>query len=188
MLRIRKDGWVYECVDSSDNKSPRFVLGQVSEKTKKPLICLGVNPSTAIPDDLDKTLTRVKNISSKNEGEFDGWIMINLYPQRATNPKEIDTEKNFKIDLHYQNLENIKQVFASYSDLKVWAAWGGPIRTRVFLKSKCLNDIATLGKQYSVVWRMNGEATLLGDPRHPSRLKNGLPFNRFDIDEYLNDV
>jgi len=49
-----KSHWLYS--KTSDNKA-RFLLG---EKGNKTLICIGINPSTAEPDNLDRTLTVVK--------------------------------------------------------------------------------------------------------------------------------
>ncbi|MBI2419155.1 MAG: DUF1643 domain-containing protein, partial [Ignavibacteriales bacterium] len=70
--------WIYE---KSTNNSARFVLGETGKKT---IICIGVNPSTATPDKLDPTLESVKRIAKHNG--FDGWIMLNIYAQRSTDP------------------------------------------------------------------------------------------------------
>ena len=61
----------------------RYILGT---KGKKPLITIGVNPSTAAPDDLDNTLKSVERIAHHNG--FDSFIMFNVYAQRATSPDE----------------------------------------------------------------------------------------------------
>ncbi len=72
--------WLY--FNNSLN-SHRYILG---EKGDRILACIGVNPSTAYPENLDPTLNSVKNIALHNG--FDGWVMYNLYPQRSTNPKD----------------------------------------------------------------------------------------------------
>ena len=41
----------------------RYILGT---KGKNPLICIGINPSTAKPDDLDNTLKSVQRIAQGN--------------------------------------------------------------------------------------------------------------------------
>ena len=41
----------------------RYILGTVG---KNPLICIGINPSTAAPDDLDNTLKSVERIAKGN--------------------------------------------------------------------------------------------------------------------------
>lgn len=76
--------WIYK--KTTDNSS-RFVLGEPGSNS---LVCVGVNPSTATPEKLDNTLRTVKKLSAVHG--FDGWIMLNLYPQRATNPNDMHAE------------------------------------------------------------------------------------------------
>lgn len=57
----------------------RFVLGKFGERN---LICVGLNPSRAEPGNYDPTMKRVENWASMHG--YDGHIMVNLYPQRAT--------------------------------------------------------------------------------------------------------
>ena len=52
----------------------RYILGT---RGKKPLICIGINPSTARPDALDNTLKSVERIALGNG--FDSFIMFNVY-------------------------------------------------------------------------------------------------------------
>ena len=62
----------------------RYILGT---RGQKPLICIGINPSTARPGDLDPTLKSVERLANANG--FDSWIMFNVYPQRATDPNDL---------------------------------------------------------------------------------------------------
>jgi len=71
--------WIYE--RTADN-SARFVLGTVGVN---PLVCVGVNPSTAAPGDPDRTVSKVMGFAARNG--FDSWVMLNLYPQRSIDPK-----------------------------------------------------------------------------------------------------
>ena len=64
----------------------RYILGT---RGKNPLICYGINPSTAAPDDLDNTLKSAERIALFNG--FDSFIMLNVYAQRATNPDDMET-------------------------------------------------------------------------------------------------
>ena len=57
----------------------RYILGT---RGQKPLICIGINPSTAQPDDLDNTLKSVQRIALGNG--YDSFLMFNVYAQRAT--------------------------------------------------------------------------------------------------------
>ena len=55
---------------------------------RHPLVCIGINPSTAQPGALDPTLKSVERLANANG--FDSWIMFNVYPQRATDPNDMD--------------------------------------------------------------------------------------------------
>ena len=59
----------------------RYILGT---RGKKPLICVGINPSTAAPDALDPTLQSAQRIALANG--YDSFLMFNVYAQRATRP------------------------------------------------------------------------------------------------------
>lgn len=51
--------WIYK---NNDDNSVRFILG---EDGKSPLVCFGVNPSTATPEKLDRTLVQVQKTAKK---------------------------------------------------------------------------------------------------------------------------
>ena len=72
------DEWLYAPNFYSEY---RYILGT---RGKNPLICIGINPSTAQPGDLDNTLKSVERIAIGNG--FDSFIMFNVYAQRATDP------------------------------------------------------------------------------------------------------
>lgn len=57
----------------------RYILGT---RGLKPLICVGINPSTAAPDALDPTLQSAQRIALNNG--YDSFLMFNVYAQRAT--------------------------------------------------------------------------------------------------------
>jgi hypothetical protein len=75
----------------------RYILGTIGSK---PLICIGINPSTAEPDNLDPTLQSVARIAAGNG--FDSFIMFNVYAQRATRPDDMD--KTWNKELHRENM------------------------------------------------------------------------------------
>ena len=81
----------------------RYILGTRGEKA---LICIGVNPSTAAPDDLDNTLKSVERIARFNG--YDSFIMFNVYAQRATRPQDMDGMRNET--LHRENLAAFRYV------------------------------------------------------------------------------
>ena len=77
----------------------RYILGT---RGKNPLICIGINPSTAAPDALDNTLKSVSRIAEANG--YDSFLMFNVYAQRATDPDLMDTVFNSR--LHEENSQH----------------------------------------------------------------------------------
>ena len=75
----------------------RYILGT---RGKKPLICVGINPSTAAPDALDPTLQSAQRIALANG--YDSFLMFNVYAQRATSPD--DMERTLNEELHRENM------------------------------------------------------------------------------------
>lgn len=159
----------------------RYILGT---KGKKPLICIGINPSTAAPDDLDNTLKSVERIALHNG--FDSFIMFNVYAQRATNPD--DMEKNFNLHLHEENMKAFEYVLKlSENYASVWAAWGNIIEKRDYL-SECVLTMAEIGKRYGANWYTAGKISVKGHPHHPLYLKKDTKLDAFDIDKYCTEI
>ncbi len=167
------NNWIYK--KTKDNKA-RYVLG---ENGKRSLVCIGINPSTAEPDNLDNTLTTVRNRSI--DMDYDSWIMLNVYPQRATDPNNLDKELN-KL-YHKQNIKEIEGLLEN-RDVDIWAAWGTLIHKRYYLKD-CLTAIVATANKYNVSWYTMGKRTKQGHPHHPLYLKRDLPLVEFDIQEYI---
>lgn len=168
--------WYYE--PNADN-SERYLLGI---KGKRPLMCFGVNPSTAEPDNLDNTLKSVQRFAFALG--YDAWMMLNLYPQRATNPNDMHEKLNEAA--HKQNLSVIRDLFALYPGADIWAAWGALIEKRAYL-SKCLSDIYRVVQAFSPAWYTIGKRSKAGHPHHPLYLASGSAMEPFDIESYLRN-
>ena len=161
----------------------RYILGT---RGQNPLICIGVNPSTAAPDDLDNTLKSVARIAEGNG--FDSWIMFNVYAQRATRPEDMDRELNQV--LHRANMaafEYILQNVAQGLRPAVWAAWGTIIETRPYLPG-CVRDMVALGRRYNARWLCAGKRSAKGHPHHPLYLRKDEKTVDFDVAEYLEGL
>lgn len=159
----------------------RYILGTVG---RHPLITIGINPSTAKPESLDRTLQFVSRISENNS--FDSFVMFNVYAQRATKPVDMDREFNPK--LHEENMIAFRWLLKQINEPPViWAAWGNIINQRDYLK-KCLIDMVNIGKEYNAVWKTTGKPTNQGNPHHPLYLSRNSVLRRFDIDDYLNKI
>lgn len=159
----------------------RYILGT---KGQNPLICIGINPSTAAPDDLDNTLKSVERIALNNG--YDSFIMFNVYAQRATNPD--DMERVFNPFLHKENMKAFEYVLKlSTNKPSIWAAWGNIIEKRDYL-SECVLTMAEIGKRYGATWFTAGKISAKGHPHHPLYLKKDSPLDLFDIDKYITDI
>lgn len=156
----------------------RYILGT---KGKHPLICFGINPSTARPDHLDPTLKSVERIALQNG--FDSFEMMNVYAQRATTPDHMEKECNAY--LHEQNLKAFEYLLKQCGNQQpvVWAAWGTIIEKRPYL-SLCLKDFWELGKKYQVRWVCAGARSKAGHPHHPLYLKKDSALEEFNMGEY----
>jgi len=167
------EAWIYE--HSADN-SARFVLGTVGEN---PLVCVGVNPSTAAPGQSDHTVRKVMGFAARNG--FDSWVMLNLYPQRSTDPKGMHSTHS--PELQAENERHIVELLAG-RPLTLLAAWGAPIKTRPYL-AQMLEGIVSASAAAGCSWVSIGDPTKSGHPRHPSRPSYTLPLLSFDVRQYL---
>ena len=155
----------------------RYILGT---RGKHPLICIGINPSTAQPGDLDNTLKSVQRIAHGNG--FDSFIMFNVYAQRATDPDAMEHTCNPM--LHRENLEAFRYVLSIGENPVVWAAWGTIIEKRDYLKD-CLKDMIAAGEEYGASWVCAGKRSKKGHPHHPLYLRKDECIRPFDVTAYL---
>jgi len=158
----------------------RYILGT---RGKNPLICIGINPSTARPDALDNTLKSVERIALGNG--FDSFIMFNVYAQRATNPDTMERECNAA--LHQENLEAFRYVLSLSETPAVWAAWGAIIEKRKYLP-ECVRDMLEAGEEYGAKWYCAGAITKKGHPHHPLYLRKDEKIRPFDVKGYLETL
>ena len=155
----------------------RYILGTRGEN---PLICIGINPSTARPDDLDNTLKSVERIALGNG--FDSFLMFNVYAQRATDPNAMEKACNWQ--LHKENMEAFRYVLSISKNPTVWAAWGAMIEKRKYLP-ECVRDMVKIGQEYGATWVCAGAITKKGHPHHPLYLRKDEKIKPFDIESYL---
>jgi hypothetical protein len=151
----------------------RYVLGEKfpNRSTNKSLVCIGVNPSTALPGILDPTLTRVQNYAQNAKDAngnyvYGSWYMVNLYPQRATDPNNLHTNVNQQI--FDENIKQITNLIKSLSNADIWLAWGNLITTRPYLVAS-LNAIQRAFNGFTLY--AYGK-TKDDYPKHPLFMKN----------------
>lgn len=160
----------------------RYVLGT---RGSRPLICIGINPSTAAPDRLDNTLKSAQRIALFNG--YDSFIMFNVYAQRATLPDDMELILNQ--DMHRENMKAFEWVLRQYPQpCSVWAAWGALITKRDYLAC-CVKDMVTVGNRYNARWYTAGARSKAGHPHHPLYLRSDSLLNPFsDLDRYLDSL
>lgn len=158
----------------------RYILGT---RGNDPIICVGINPSTAEPNNLDNTLKSVERVARANG--HDGFIMFNVYAQRATDPKNMETEKNAY--LHAQNMAAFEYALKISEKPKIWAAWGTIVERRGYLSS-CLFDMISIAKKHGAAWVFAGRRSTAGHPHHPLYLKSDSLFEPFDVEEYAKTL
>lgn len=139
----------------------RFALGNVSQAKvgKLPLIAICMNPSNATDAQADRTVNRL--IEARVEHGYSGWIMLNLYPQRAANARDLTA---FNQALSDENCAAIERVIRLYGVDEVLGAWGG-LKYPVLRTAK-REVMALLGRLKVRVFTWD---PLTGkEPRHPN--------------------
>lgn len=159
-----------------DISNVRYIL---RKEGKKILVVIGVNPSKATDNISDPTTTKIIGFAKYNG--FDGFLMLNLYPQRCTNPNDLDKEMN--TELHNENLRHIASEVSKIESPSVLLAFGNTIESRQYLK-KCLSEIISLFALKNPQWLQIGTLTKRGNPRHPSRA-GYCTFSSIDTYKYL---
>ena len=169
------DQWLYVPNHYSEY---RYILGSRGEK---PLICVGINPSTAAPDALDPTLKSVERIAKHNG--YDSFLMFNVYAQRATRPD--DMERKLNPSLHEENRKAFRYLLSLSPQPAIWAAWGNIIEKRDYLMD-CMRDFVSDGKACGAQWFSAGPLLKSGHPHHPLYLRKDTALLPFDMDAYLS--
>ena len=161
----------------------RYILGT---RGRKPLICMGINPSTAAPDALDPTPQSAQRIALSNG--YDSFLMFNVYAQRATNPDDMEPLCN--PELHAENMRAFDYALSldRTGAPAVWAAWGAVIEKRNYLP-QCVRDMIAVGQRRGARWYTAGSRSKKkGHPHHPLYLRKDSPLEDFNVEEYLDQL
>ena len=169
-----REKWIYVPDFYTDY---RYILGT---RGVRPLICIGINPSTAEPDRLDNTLKSVDRISSGNG--FDSFIMFNVYAQRATDPNDMHIIPD--MGLHRKNMEAFDSLLDEIKQPALWAAWGTIIEKRPYLPDM-VSEMISIGERHDARWYCAGNCSKAGHPHHPLYLKKDEKIKEFNIKEYI---
>jgi len=168
---------MYDIYSNAQNDTWRYSLGKSG---RRKLITIGLNPSTATQEKSDTTVAKVEMVAKQNG--FDGFIMLNLYPVRATDFKQLP--KLRESVAFEENIKQIESIVLAEPKPVIWAAWGESIRAHTFFVEACIELFSRL-KEQSVDWRRFGELTVSGHPRHPSRLNYAWNLSSLEMDQYV---
>ena len=167
--------WYYEPNAYCDH---RYILGRPGAR---PLVCVGINPSTARPGALDNTLKSVQRLALANG--FDSFLMFNVSPERATDPNDMSPA----IDpaLAAENLVWLEAMLAQTRPV-MWAAWGTLIEKRPYLPGM-MRQMVELTNRYDIPWVTFGKRSKKGHPHHPLYLRKDEAPQPFDVKAYLDN-
>jgi hypothetical protein len=147
----------------------RFVIGNTSRASPDapPLIAVCMNPSRADHGQADRTVNRL--IRASVEHGYGGWLMVNLYPERSTDPSALS---EFDPALSSANCAAIERVLTQHGATEVLGAWGGLKHASLRRgRRDVLDTLARLGVRLFSF----DEPTAGGDPRHPTPRSGPLP-------------
>lgn len=158
----------------SDNKDQwRYALGKSG---MRPLLTIGLNCSTATQEKADPTVARVQKVAQLHG--FDGFVMLNLYPVRATDYRTLPAKVN--ATAYERNLQVIEEVVSGCKSPTIWATWGQPVvHHSYFLRAR--DELYRRLAKYNPDWRRLGALTATGHPRHASRLDYSWRLLPFDL-------
>jgi hypothetical protein len=139
----------------------RFVIGK---EGKRPLVAICMNPSTACHCLSDKTVNRV--IAASQTLGYDGWFVLNIYPERATHASNMH---KFSKRLHEENIAEITKLIDIHKIKEAWGAWGNLEHRNL---KKAYNDVIFVLKSKGVKIFYFVQTTVEGNPKHPSRMPN----------------
>ena len=113
---------VYVCRADYTHKAEFTLINELAENNKLPNLCIAVNGL-----DLNSRKYGYYYGYAKRSGEYGAWYMLNVYPQRATNPNNMDIDDTYSMEIHLRNLAAIEELLSTIERADVWCAWGAII-------------------------------------------------------------
>lgn len=165
---------MFDIYHSDQEDRWRYTLGKAG---RRPLLTVGLNPSTATQERADPTVARVQKVAELHG--FDGFTMLNLCAVRATDYRTLPAKVN-RVAFD-RNLAAIEEAVAAQVEPVIWAAWGAPVVHHVyFLRAR--DELYRRLARFEPRWLRFGELTATGHPRHASRLDYGWTFAPYDFE------
>ena len=171
---------MYDIYSNDRDDHWRYVLG---ESGKGKLFVVGLNPSTATKEKSDNTVTKAREVAKRSG--YNGFVMLNLYPVRATDYSTLPDKPD--PEAVAANLNAIESIVSMEPSPTIWAAWGQSVLEKPFFISGAKLLIERLRK-YEPKWLHFGDLTRDGHPRHPRQLSYDWAFAEFKVEDYLNKL
>lgn len=139
-----------------DYRLYRYIIGR---EGKSPFVAMCMNPSAARDDKSDRTVNRVIRIGQ--ELGYDGWVVFNIYPERATDSGNLE---DYDEGLSEDNVKSIREYIIDNDIKEVWGAWGD-LNCKTLRRAR--EDIFKMFEELGVNIFYFGSLTKKGNPRHP---------------------
>ena len=152
----------------------RYALGRIAAN-QTPLVAICMNPSAAKEESSDMTINRIINMSKRLGME--GWVVFNLYPERATQASDMD---NYNVELSKKNIHVIRTFLLENNIKEVLGAWGNDQNLKALGLGRI--EILKMLSDIGVKVFYFGTLTKDGNPRHPLQRQEKWDLN---IKNYL---
>lgn len=169
--------WEKEIDIYEGNENERFLLGV---RGSNMLLIVGLNPSYADETKPDRTMQCIQAIVRENG--FDGFLMVNLYPQRTPNPSELDKEKD---EMKFEkNINIIRKGIDDFNIKNILFAYGNLIEKRKYLSQTLIELREKFLSMNAWVIDFNKS----GHPKHPLYSKLGKLKEWSSISDYCKKL
>lgn len=152
------------------SRTHRYALGNASLSApgSRPLIAICMNPSHADEHEADRTVNRL--IEASIDHAYTGWVMLNLYPERATKPANLSP---YDASLSAANCAAIERELTRHAATEVLGAWGGNLHPTI---RRAKQDVIALLTSLGVrLFSFDPPTVVDRQPRHPYPRTGPLP-------------
>lgn len=163
-------GYKPDFIVPADYSEYRFAIGKMGAN---PLVTICMNPSAARDDSSDRTINRIITVS--NSLEMDGWVVFNIYPERATDAKNIE---QYDEALSAHNVQVIQNFLTEHKIAEIWGAWGDDKNNNSLRNGK--QDLLSMLDSAGIPVFYFGTLTKDNNPRHPLQRQEKINYTNED--------
>jgi serine/threonine protein phosphatase 1 len=123
-------------------------------------------------------MTVNKIINQAIVNNYDGWYVLNIYPERATWAKT-HLSSRLNRELHQRNLKEIKDLLQKNKISEIWGAWGDIDTKRKWLEDVKNDVIRTIKDTGVKIFYFDELTKKFNNPRHPLYIKIDFSKKRY---------